>query len=236
MKTILHRSDFRGEANFGWLQSRHTFSFGNYYDSQRMNFGALRVINDDKVKGGQGFGTHPHKNMEIISIPLVGALEHKDSMGNSGVIQNGDIQVMSAGTGIHHSEFNHNADEVVEFLQIWVIPNKENVTPRYDQLTMDAGARKNKLQQILSPNPDDDGVWIHQDAWFFMSDLDKDNSLEYALKHPDNGVYIFVLNGKITAADQELEKRDGLGVMETETFTVTAHDDAQVLFMEVPMR
>ena len=163
---VLHKADSRGDANHGWLHSKHTFSFANYYNPERMNFGALRVLNDDTVAAGMGFGKHPHDNMEIISIPLSGDLEHKDSMNNVTVIKSGDIQVMSAGTGIQHSEYNKNIDAEVKFLQIWVFPNKNNVTPRYDQITLNMADRKNKLQQILSPNPNDAGVWIHQNAWF----------------------------------------------------------------------
>jgi redox-sensitive bicupin YhaK (pirin superfamily) len=175
-QTVLHRASTRGDANHGWLKSRHTFSFANYYDPERMHFGAIRVINDDIVAPGMGFGTHPHDNMEIISIPLEGDLEHKDSMGNTTVIRHGDIQVMSAGTGIKHSEYNKNDDSPVKFLQIWVFPNKRGVTPRYDQITLNTEDRKNRFQQILSPSSEDDGVWIHQNAWFHMSDLDKRDS------------------------------------------------------------
>ncbi|HHW7450235.1 pirin family protein [Pasteurella multocida subsp. multocida] len=164
MKTIYHSANSRGNADHGWLKSKHTFSFGHYYDPSRVNFGVLRVINDDFVEGGMGFGTHPHNNMEIISIPLSGDLAHKDSMGNGSIIRNGDIQVMSAGTGVTHSEMNPNADIPVKFLQIWVIPNKRNVEPRYQQITIADNAKPNDFQQILSPNPDDEGVWIHQDA------------------------------------------------------------------------
>ncbi|MAZ28803.1 MAG: hypothetical protein CL868_17215 [Cytophagaceae bacterium] len=235
MKTILHKAESRGEANFGWLHSRHSFSFGNYYDSQRMNFGALRVINDDRVKGGEGFGTHPHRDMEIISIPLTGTLEHKDSMGNSGVIKQGDIQVMSAGTGIHHSEYNHNKDEEVKFLQIWVTPNRKGVTPRYDQVTLKVDDRKNALQQVLSPKSNDDGVWIHQDAWFYMSNLDAGKSLDYELKTETNGVYIFVITGQIEIEGQEINTRDGYGISGTKTFSLTAKENSELLLMEVPM-
>jgi len=177
--TVLHKADSRGDANHGWLHSKHTFSFASYYNPERMNFGVLRVLNDDTVAGGMGFGTHPHDNMEIISIPLSGDLEHKDSMNNVTVIKNGDIQVMSAGTGIQHSEYNKNKDSEVKFLQIWVFPNKKNVTPRYDQITLNIADRKNKLQQILSPNSDDDGVWIHQNAWFHLANFDKGTTTNY---------------------------------------------------------
>lgn len=171
--SILHKADTRGDANYGWLHSKHTFSFANYHNPERMHFGVLRVLNDDTVSGGMGFGTHPHENMEIISIPLEGDLEHKDSMGNTTVIRNGDIQVMSAGTGIYHSEYNKNKEQQVKFLQIWVLPNQRNVEPRYDQITLNPEDRKNKLQQILSPNPDDEGVWIYQNAWFHLGNFDK---------------------------------------------------------------
>ena len=234
--SVLHRADSRGQANHGWLQSYHTFSFANYYNPERMNFGVLRVLNDDTVQAGRGFGTHPHDNMEIISIPLEGDLEHKDSMGNVAVIRNGDVQVMSAGTGIYHSEYNKNSDKTVKFLQIWVFPNKRNVTPRYDQITLNLADRKNKLQQILSPNPDDEGVWIHQNAWFHIGTLDEGFETTYTLKGgKGNGVYIFVLNGDVTVNDQPLHARDGFGIWNMEQFDLKANSAAEVLLMEVPM-
>ena len=236
MKSLLHKAETRGDANHGWLHSRHTFSFANYYDPQRMNFGVLRVLNDDKVSGGMGFGTHPHQNMEIISIPLSGDLEHKDSMGNTTVIKEGDIQVMSAGTGVQHSEYNKNKDEEVRFLQIWVIPNTQNVEPRYDQITLDRADRKNKLQQVLSPNKEDAGVWIYQDAWFNMVDLDAEKEVVYDFNLKTNGLYIFVLEGCIEAGGQTLERRDGLGVFDTDAITLKATADASVLLMEVPLQ
>lgn len=234
--TVLHKSDSRGHANHGWLDSHHTFSFANYYNPERMHFGVLRVLNDDRVDEGMGFGTHPHDNMEIISIPLEGDLEHKDSMGNVTVIKHGDIQVMSAGSGITHSEYNRNKDKKVKFLQIWVFPNKRNVTPRYDQITLNLSDRHNKLQQILSPNADDEGVWIHQDAWFHLGKFDKDVATTYSLKNKNNGVYVFVLNGEISVNGQLLENRDGLGIWSVESFDLQAQtQDAEVLLMEVPM-
>ncbi len=235
-KKILHTAGTRGDANHGWLHSKHTFSFAGYHDPERVHFGALRVLNDDYVAPGRGFGTHPHDNMEIISIPLEGDLEHKDSMGNSTVIKQGDIQVMSAGTGVRHSEYNKNIDEAVKFLQIWVIPNKRNVQPRYDQITLNERDRKNRLQQIVSPNADDEGVWIHQDAWFHMTKLDKDFTVNYPLKKKGNGVYVFVLKGEVTVDGNKLAERDGLGLTENEEFEITANtQDAEVLLMEVPM-
>jgi len=235
MKSVLHKADTRGNANHGWLQSYHTFSFANYYNPERMHFGALRVLNDDTVQAGMGFGTHPHRDMEIISIPLEGDLEHKDSMGNITVIKHGDVQVMSAGTGVQHSEYNKNRDSLVKFLQIWVFPNKQGATPRYDQLTLHASDRKNKLQQILSPYPEDAGVWIHQDAWFYLGDLEGGFKTTYSLNKKGNGVYAFVLSGKITLAGQELKARDGFGIWETESFDISASEKSEVLLMEVPM-
>lgn len=235
-KTILHKADTRGKADHGWLQSFHSFSFAGYYNPERMHFGTLRVLNDDSVKGGMGFGKHPHDNMEIISIPLEGDLEHKDSMGNTTVIRKGDIQVMSSGTGIYHSEYNKNADQTVKFLQIWIFPNKKNVQPRYDQVTLNEADRKNKLQQILSPNTSDEGVWIHQDAWFHIGTFGKDVSQKYHIKKPGNGVYAFVLRGKFLIEGQELGNRDGLGIWETESFNIESNEeDAEILLMEVPM-
>ncbi len=233
---ILHKADTRGHANHGWLDSHHSFSFANYYNPDRMHFGALRVLNDDRVDPGMGFGTHPHDNMEIISIPLEGDLEHKDSMGNTTVIKNGDIQVMSAGTGIQHSEFNKNSDRLTKFLQIWVFPNKRNVTPRYDQITLNINDRHNKLQQILSPSSEDEGVWINQDAWFHLGKFDNNFTTNYVLKKKENGVYIFVLKGDISINDQKLNERDGLGIWDIESFNITSNSqDAEILLMEVPM-
>ncbi|MFY9465039.1 MAG: pirin family protein [Sediminibacterium sp.] len=234
---VLHKANTRGAANHGWLKSFHTFSFAGYYNPERIQFGALRVLNDDTVSAGMGFGEHPHDNMEIISIPLEGDLEHKDSMGNTAVIRKGDIQVMSAGTGIFHSEYNKNKGEQVKFLQIWVFPNKRNVTPRYDQITLNEADRKNKLQQILSPNKEDEGVWIHQDAWFHMGSFDKGVSANYTNKKPGNGVYVFVLKGQFRVNGIDLDQRDGLGLSAIEQFDVLAlTDNAEVLLMEVPMQ
>jgi redox-sensitive bicupin YhaK (pirin superfamily) len=235
MKTVLHKSETRGEANHGWLHSRHTFSFADYHNPERMNFGALRVLNDDTVEAGMGFGTHPHNNMEIISIPLEGDLEHKDSMGNVAVIKHGDVQVMSAGTGIRHSEYNRNKDSQVKFLQIWVIPNDRNVTPRYDQITLEIDDRHNRFQQIVSPNAEDDGVWIHQNAWFHLAKFDKGVSKEYKMKAKGNGVYVFVLSGDVSINGQRLQTRDGFGIWDTDSISIKAEYAAEFLLMEVPM-
>lgn len=236
MKSILHKANTRGHADHGWLKTHFSFSFADYHNPQRMHFGALRVLNDDYIAGGQGFGMHPHDNMEIITIPLEGALEHKDNMGNSGVIRKGDVQVMSAGTGIYHSEFNPEKEVACKLFQIWLFPNKRNVAPRYDQVTFNIEDRKNKLQQILSPFADDEGVWIHQDAWFFLADLDNGKTIPYALKGQNSGVYIVVIEGKIKVEGQELDKRDGLGLWEISSLTIQASTDAEVLLMEIPMK
>ena len=234
--TVLHKADTRGHANHGWLDSHHTFSFANYYNPERMHFGVLRVLNDDRVDAGMGFGRHPHDNMEIISIPLEGDLEHKDSMDNVAVIKHGDIQVMSAGTGIFHSEYNKNKDQEAKFLQIWLFPKTKNVTPRYDQLTLNIDDRHNKLQQVLSPGKNDAGVWINQDAWFHIGRFDKDFSVDYTLKNPANGVYAFVIKGDFTIANNQLNQRDGLGIWDTNKIAIQAHSaDAEILLMEVPM-
>lgn len=233
--TIVHKAETRGHANHGWLNSHHTFSFANYYNPERMHFGVLRVLNDDQVEAGMGFGTHPHDNMEIISIPLEGDLEHKDSMGTTAVIKNGDVQVMSAGTGITHSEYNKNKDKLVKFLQIWVFPNKKNVKPRYDQITLKESDRHNKLQQIISPNADDAGVWIHQNAWFHLGKFDKGVSTDYTIKAKGNGVYAFVLKGDVSINGQKLNQRDGFGIWDTDKFSISADSDAEFLLMDVPM-
>lgn len=233
---VLHRANTRGNANHGWLNSNHTFSFANYHNPERMHFGVLRVLNDDHVEPGMGFGTHPHNNMEIISIPLEGDLEHKDSMGNVGVIKQGDVQVMSAGTGVQHSEYNKNKDKAVKFLQIWLFPKQKGVTPRYDQMSFPKADRHNKLQQVLSPTPDDAGVWIHQDAWFHLGDFDKGFKTTYTVKKEGNGVYAFVLKGAISINGQELNTRDGLGVWNIDQLNIESNENAEVLLMDVPMQ
>lgn len=235
-QSILHKADSRGLAQHGWLTSYHSFSFAGYYNPNRMNFGVLRVLNDDRVQGGMGFGRHPHDNMEIISIPLEGDLEHQDSMGNTTVIRKGDIQVMSAGTGIYHSEYNKNANQEVKFLQIWIFPNKKNVTPRYDQISLKPEDRKNKLQQVLSPSPDEEGVWIHQNAWFHLGQFDQGQTCDYSFKQSGNGVYAFVLNGSFQVEGQTLGKRDAMGIWDTSFITLQALEEgAEILLMEVPM-
>lgn len=234
--SVLHLAHTRGRADHGWLISQHTFSFANYHNPERMHFGVLRVLNDDQVEAGRGFGTHPHDNMEIISIPLEGDLEHKDSMGNITIIKNGDIQVMSAGTGIMHSEYNKNSDRMVKFLQIWVYPNRRNVTPRYDQVTLNVEGRKNRFQQILSPHAEDEGVWIHQDAWFHLGTFDKDISVSYPVKKKGNGVYVFLLKGSALIQGQEVNTRDGFGIWNISELNIISRSaDTEILLMDVPM-
>ena len=235
MKSVLHKAATRGHADHGWLNSYHTFSFAGYHDPERMHFGALRVLNDDQVAPGRGFGTHPHDNMEIISIPLEGDLEHKDSMGNTTTIKEGDVQVMSAGTGVEHSEYNKNSDQEVKFLQIWVFPNKRNVEPRYDQISIREIEKKNTFYQVLSPSSEDEGVWIHQDAWFHLGKFEAGSTDSYQIKKEGNGVYAFVLEGEVEINGQKLEKRDGFGLWDVDAFDFTSTSDSRVLLMEVPM-
>ena len=235
MKTVLHKANTRGQANHGWLKANHSFSFANYYNPERMNFGVLRVLNDDQIAPGMGFGTHPHDNMEIITIPLSGQVEHKDSMGNSGVISSGEIQVMSAGTGIQHSEFNKNKDQDLKLLQIWVFPNKKQVTPRYDQLQIDTAKSVNGFKQILSPTQDDDGVWIHQNAWFHLGEMNTNEQFTYTLKDKSNGVYVFLIDGETEIEGEKLSSRDGLGVWDSEELLIKSSTKSKVLIMEVPL-
>lgn len=233
--TVLHKANERGHADHGWLNAYHSFSFANWYNPDKVQFGVLRVLNDDTIAPGMGFGTHPHDNMEIITIPLEGDLAHKDSMGNAEIIKFGDVQVMSAGTGIRHSEFNPNEDKRTKLLQIWLFPNKRNVEPRYQQITLDVNDRQNKLQQILSPNTEDSGVWIHQDAWFHMGKFEKGITETYTVKRKENGVYAFVISGSVTINGQALETRDALGITSTEKLEIIATSNAEILLMDIPM-
>lgn len=232
--SVFHPAASRFYADHGWLKSAQTFSFHGNYDPERIQFGALRVLNDDTVNGGKGFGRHPHDNMEIISIPLEGTLEHQDSMGNVAVIRQGEIQAMSAGTGIYHTEFNKDPEEPVTFLQIWLYPNQLNVAPRYDQLDYSAGDRHNRFLQILSPDPDDEGVWIHQHAWFHLADLDQNSEITYPLKREGNGVYIFVIKGAVEVNGQVISTRDGYGFWPESETVIKTGKDSSLLVIEVP--
>lgn len=238
MKTTLIRASSRGHAYHGWLDTYHTFSFANYYDPNRVHFGALRVINDDIVQGGEGFGTHPHDNMEIVSIPLYGDLEHKDSMGHTEVIRAGEVQVMSAGSGITHSEYNSSEDKPLNFFQIWVFPDTKDVEPRYDQKGFDFIHSKNKFVQIVGPKNDSSntGLWIHQDAWFNIGTFDKSVETEYKIKKEGNGVFAMVVEGEFTVEGQKLHHRDGFAISDVDSIKITADvDNARILLIDVPM-
>ncbi|MCU0824030.1 MAG: pirin family protein [Leptospira sp.] len=235
MNQIFHSHKDRGHVSMGWLDSHHSFSFGHWYNPEKTNFGALRVLNDDIVEPSMGFGTHPHQNMEIVSIPLFGELAHKDSIGTIGVIQTGDVQIMSAGTGIQHSEFNHSNDKKVNFLQIWILPKKQNIAPRYDQKSFPRSGRTNKFQTVVSPN-DDSAVWINQDAYFSLADLEPGYSTTYSMHSKGQGAYVFLISGKIEINGTILERRDALGLWETDLFEIKPLIKSEVLVIEVPMK
>lgn len=238
MKTIIHKAETRGYANHGWLKSHHTFSFASYQNAERMNFGALRVLNDDVVQPEMGFGTHPHQNMEIISIPLKGALSHKDSMGNKRAIEVGEVQVMSAGTGLTHSEFNDSKTEETNFLQLWIIPEEMGVAPNYEQRRFDVLAQKNELQTMVAPKDklEGDALPISQQAYIYKGELDANNSLSLTMKNENNGLYIFVVDGTISVAGNTLENRDAIGVWNAKSLQITSNKNAsKVIIVEVPM-
>ncbi len=235
MKTILHKASERGTADYGWLKPNYYFSFGGYNNPKKVHFGLLRVLNDDYIAGGGSFPTHPHDNMEIVTIPFTGALKHEDSTGGHGTIKAGDVQIMSAGTGVRHSEANESASEPVTLFQIWVFPKERNITPRYDQRTFDTDERLNKWQFVVSPNDGDNGLWINQDARFALTKLEAGKSLEYKNAFPENGVFLVTINGSVKVDSNILDKRDALGISETETFTITADKDSELLAVEVPM-
>jgi quercetin 2,3-dioxygenase len=235
--TILHKADSRGHADHGWLVSHQSFSFAGYFNPARIQFGMLRVLNDDIVAGGRGFGSHPHDNMEIISIPLEGSLVHEDNLGHRQVVSQGEIQVMSTGKGVFHSEYNNSPDQPAKFLQIWVFPNRLNVEPRYDQVRLDPEKGHNRLQQVLSPNQGEEGSWIYQDAWFHMGRWDAGREFTYQLKKKGNGIYFFVISGSFDVDGQKLEARDGLGITDRETVALQSQEDgSRILVIEVPMQ
>lgn len=236
MKTVLHSSQSRGHADRGWLNAYHTFSFADYYDPARVHFGALRVLNDDTIAGGHGFPTHPHDNMEIITIPLAGALAHRDSMGHAGVIGQGEVQVMSAGTGLTHSEANARPDETLQLLQIWLFPKTKNVAPRYQQIALQTENLHNHWLQIVSPLEGDAGAWIHQDAWFHLGHFDAGQETVYALKNEANGLYVFVIEGQVEVGGQTLARRDGLAITQAASVEFRISQNSEILLMEVPLR
>ncbi len=235
MKKLLFKAADRGSADYGWLKPNFYFSFGEYRNPEKVNFGLLRVLNDDFIGGGGSFPTHPHDNMEIVTIPFTGALKHKDSTGGEGVIKAGDIQIMSAGTGVQHSEANASATDPVTLFQVWVFPKERNIKPRYDQKTFDVTTRVNNWQTVVSPLEADKALWINQDARFSLANLDASKSLVYSNAFKNNGVFLVVINGSVTVDGQQLNKRDALGISEIENFTVTASEDAELLAIEIPM-
>ncbi len=235
MKTIFHAASSRGHADHGWLNAHHSFSFANWYEPSRVHFGLLRVLNDDIVAGGQGFGTHPHNDMEIITIILDGALEHKDSMGNGSVIKPGDVQVMSAGTGVMHSEFNPLKDKATNLFQLWIFPKENGIKPSYDQRTFDATDRKNKIQTVVSGFKTGDELYIHQNAAISLGNLDNNTSVDYAFKGKDNGAYIMVINGSVEVEGTKLQQRDAIGVWEAGNISIKATENAEIIIIEVPM-
>lgn len=235
-KKVIHKANTRGHANHGWLNSYHSFSFASYYNPERMGFGLLRVLNDDTVAPGMGFGAHPHDNMEIVSIPLSGELAHKDSTGNEKAIRTNEVQIMSAGTGLTHSEYNHSKQEPVKFLQIWVFPKERDIKPRYEQKSFKPEDRQNQLQTVVSPDKDSDAIWINQDAWFTLGTLKPGFSETYKLHSKEHGVYAFVLEGEVEIDGEKLGKRDGMGISDAASINIKADSDAELLLMEVPMK
>ena len=235
MKSVYHQNESRGLADHGWLKSRHTFSFAGYHNPERMNFGLLRVLNDDIVEPSMGFGTHPHEDMEIVSIPLSGSLRHRDSMGNTHIISAGEVQIMSAGSGITHSEYNNSSSEDVNFLQIWVLPKEMDITPRYDQKTIDVAGLSNRFQLLVAPDNSEGTVWINQDAWFSLADIEAEKQVTYEKYDIKNGVYFFVIEGDANIGGHDVRQRDGLGIMEDETYPVFAQTKTQLLAIEVPL-
>ncbi len=235
MKTIFHPAKDRGHANHGWLDTHHSFSFADWYNPEKVHFGALRVLNDDIVDIGEGFGTHPHDNMEIVSIPLKGILSHKDSTGSAGDIRLGDVQIMSAGTGLRHSEYNGSPNEATAFLQIWIFPKEKNIKPRYDQRSFDITLKKNTWQVLVSPLENDKALWINQDAVLSRTDLEANKIINYTNHFKGNGVYLFVIEGSIEVNGKTLNKRDAIGISEAESFDIKALSEADILAIEIPM-
>ena len=235
MKLAVHKASERGRADHGWLKPNYYFSFSSYHNPEKVHFGLLRVLNDDFIAGGGSFPTHPHDNMEIVTIPFTGALKHKDSTGGQGVIRAGDVQIMSAGTGVQHSEANASPTDPVTLFQIWIFPKERNIKPRYDQRSFDLAERTNKWQFIVSPRDEDNGLWINQDARFALTKLEAGKALHYENAFTGNGVFLVVINGSVTLEEAKLGKRDAVGIENTEGFTVTADEDAELLAIEVPM-
>ncbi|MCT4644109.1 MAG: pirin family protein [Carboxylicivirga sp.] len=235
MQTQVIKADSRGKADYGWLKANYSFSFANYHNPERTHFGVLRVLNDDIIAPSTGFDTHPHDNMEIITIPLSGRLAHKDSMGHTSYIESGEIQVMSAGKGIFHSEFNGSDKEELNLFQIWLFPNQRQVEPRYQQLSLDKLRKENELYQVLSPDAKDEGVWIYQNAWFHMGELDAGWKGTYQLKNENNGIYLMVIDGEVKVDDTILNKRDAIAIKDASEITIEVIEKARILIMDIPM-
>ena len=235
MKKVIHKADSRGHVNLGWLNSYHSFSFSSYNNPEKIRFGALRVLNDDSVAPGKGFGQHPHENMEIISIPLSGALKHRDTTGREAVIRSGDVQIMSAGTGLYHAEMNNSSTEEVKFLQIWIYPKEKNIAPRYDQKSFNKADWKNQWQLVVSPIANDQTILINQDAYISLGNIEKGHSLDYQIKQEGNGVYIFILEGKVSVDDELLDRRDAIGITAAAQIKISAADNAEILLLEIPV-
>lgn len=235
MKKTIHRAETRGQADHGWLKSFHTFSFAEYYDEERMHFGALRVVNDDWIAPGQGFGTHPHKDMEIVTVPLLGTLQHKDSTGGEGLIRKGEVQIMSAGTGIRHSEFNASKSDPCALLQIWVLPGKLGIPPRYEQKEFSTAGRKDRFQTVVSPDRREGSVWINQNAFFSLADISAGKKVQYELGSPGNAVYLFVISGKCMIAGESLGARDAIGISDSQSTEIEASEASELLAIEVPL-
>ncbi len=236
MKKTIHKAGTRGYLDHGWLKTYHTFSFASYYEPSRVKFGLLRVLNDDIIEPGTGFGTHPHDNMEIVTIPLEGVLAHQDSMGTKQTLKAGEIQIMSAGSGLTHSEFNNSDSERINLLQIWVFPKERDIEPRYDQKAFGTNERRNKFQTVVSPDKENGAMWINQDAFFSLANIDKDISLKYDIKHNGNGAYLFVIEGSVSVSGETLKKRDAIGVEETNSLDIKAMENSEILIIDVPMR
>lgn len=235
-KKVIHRAASRGHANFGWLDAYYTFSFGRYYDPERVDFGMLRVLNDNILTPGAGFGTHPHDNMDILTIPLEGNLEYRDSKGNVFIVNRGDVHLMSAGSGITHSEHNRSSSRLAKYLQIWIYPEVYNTEPRYGQVTYDADSLKDSLMQMASPNRDDEGLWLNQQAWIFIGGLAKGKSVEYKVRKKGHGVYVFIVRGEVNVNGNGMRTRDGIGLWDVETIELKADTMAELLVIEVPMQ
>lgn len=236
MSTIFHSAGSRGYANHGWLETYHTFSFAHYFNPERMNFGVLRVLNDDKVAAGQGFGRHGHDNMEIISIPLEGTLVHQDSLGTKRTIKKGEIQIMTAGTGIIHSESNDSSTESVEFLQIWILPKHRNIAPLYDQKMFGRLEKTNTFKTIVSPDIDDESLWINQDAYISIGEFTVYKEYIYTIKKPSNGLYLFIIEGSAIVEDKVLQRRDGLGITDISSIKLNISKNSTILLLDIPMK